>query len=255
MKNNEFDGYGEYKCKDYNYSGNFSKGEKKGQGKLIDFVKNCEYEGEFRNNMKNGYGVEKYRDGSIYKGEFKDDMKHGKGILLLQGNGDYGCEGEFKNDKICGKGKFKWNEKKEYIGDWDNNEICGYGIILEGKMRHIGYFCHDVKDGFGATFYVDQNFVLVGKWESDLIEGPSVLINLSDNSNNENNVFESKHNINFENSNEIIVGMYKGEIINMSLNEEDLYKFKNSQDYQEMTKLYKEKLYPDYQKYLNGDSF
>ena len=58
-----------------------------------------------------------------------------------------------------------------------------------------------------------------------------------------------------KNSNEIIVGMYKGEIINMSLNEEDLYKFKNSQDYQEMTKLYKEKLYPDYQKYLNGDSF
>ena len=40
----------------------------------------------------------------------------------------------------------------------------------------------------------------------------------------------------------------------MSLDEEDMFKFKNSQDYQEMTKLYKEKLYPDYQKYIHGYS-
>ena len=253
MKNNEFDGYGEYKCKDYNYIGYFSKGNKSGKGKMEDFVKNCEYEGDFKNNMKNGYGEEKYRDGSVYKGEFKDNMKHGKGILLLHGSGSYGYEGEFKNDKICGKGKFKWNDKKEYIGDWDNNEICGYGIILEGKMRHIGYFYHDVKEGYGATFYVDQNFVLLGKWEKDLIEGPAILINLAENNSREN-AFESTHNINFDNNNEIIVGMYKGEIINMSLDEEDLFKFKNSQDYQEMTKLYKEKLYPDYQKYIHGYS-
>jgi len=253
LKLNEFDGYGEYKCKNYNYFGYFSKGKKNGKGKLEDFIKNCEYEGEFKNNMKHGYGEEKYKDGSIYKGEFKEDMKHGKGILLLQGNGNYGYEGEFKNDKICGKGKFKWNERKEYIGDWDNNEICGYGIIIEGKMRHIGYFMHDVKDGFGATFYVDQNFVLLGKWENDLIEGPAVLINLTENSSNEN-MFESNHNINLDNSTEIIVGMCKGEIINMSLDEEDVFKFRNSQDYQEMTKLYKDKFYPDYQKYIHENS-
>ena len=261
IKNNEFDGYGEYKTKNYNYFGYFLKGKKNGKGKLEDFIKNSEYEGEFKNNMKDGYGEEKYRDGSIYKGEFKEDMKHGKGVLLLQGNGNYGYEGEFKNDKISGKGKFKWNERKEYIGDWDNNEICGYGIILEGKMRHIGYFMHDLKEGFGATFYVDQNFVLIGKWENDLIEGPAILINLSDNINNEN-ILESNNNTNNNTNNnnqnsennEIIVGMCKGEIINMSLDEEDIFKFKNSKDYQDMNKLYKEKFYPDYQKYINNNS-
>ena len=256
IKNNEFDGYGEYKTKNYNYFGHFLKGKKNGKGKLEDFIKNSEYIGDFKNNMKDGYGEEKYRDGSIYRGEFKEDMKHGKGVLLLQGNGNYGYEGEFKNDKISGKGKFKWNDRKEYIGDWDNNEICGYGIILEGKMRHIGYFMHDLKEGYGATFYVDQNFVLVGKWENDLIEGPAILINLSENNSNEN-ILESnnnsKNNLNFDN-NEIIVGMCKGEIINMSLDEEDLFKFKNSRDYQEMTKLYKEKFYIDYQRYINDNS-
>ena len=112
-------------------------------------------------------------------------------------------------------------EKNIYIGDWDNNEISGYGIIIEGKMRHIGYFIHDVKEGFGATFYVDQNFVLVGKWENNLIEGPALLINLSENNASNENNFES-NNINTNNNtnnnanndikNEIIVGMCKGEI-------------------------------------------
>ena len=255
IKYNEFDGYGEYKCKNYNYYGYFSKGKKNGKGKLEDFLKNSEYEGEFKNDKKDGYGEEKYRDGSIYRGEFKEDMKHGKGLLLLQGNGNYGYEGEFKNDKISGKGRFKWNDKKEYIGDWDNNEICGYGIILEGKMRHIGYFLHDIKEGFGATFYVDQNFVLVGKWENDLIEGPAILINLSENNENSNeNIMVQNNNTNNDTNNEIIVGMCKGEIINMNLEEEDLFKFKNSQDYQEMTKLYKIKFFPDYQKYIHDNS-
>ena len=208
--------------------------------------------------MKNGYGVEKYRDGSIYRGEFKDDMKHGKGLLLLQGDENFGYEGEFKNDKIAGKGKFKFNERKEYIGDWDNNEICGYGIIIEGKMRHIGYFMHDIKEGFGATFYVDQNFVLIGKWENDLIEGPAILINLPENNNSNENIIESNNNTNNnangDINNEIIVGMCKGEIINMNLDEEDLFKFKNSRDYQEMSNLYKDKFYPDYQKYINDNT-
>ena len=252
LKNNEFDGYGEYKTKNYTYIGNFVNGKKQGKGKLEDYTKNIEYEGEFKNNMKNGYGEEKYRDGSIYKGQFKDDMKHGKGKLLLHGNGNYGYEGEFKNDKISGKGKFKWNDSKEYIGEWDNNEISGYGIIIEGKMRHIGYFCQDVKEGFGATFYVDQNFALLGKWENNLIEGPAILVNLSENRND--NIFSmnknSNNNIKLDSNNEIIVGMCKGEIINMNLDEEDLFRFKNSKDYQEMHSLYKAKFYPDYQRYI-----
>ena len=211
LKNNEFDGYGELRTKNYNYFGEFSLGKKHGEGRLEDLVKNVEYKGTFVNNMKEGYGEERYKDGSIYKGQFKENMKHGKGIILLQGDGNYGYEGDFKEDKISGKGKFKWNSKKEYIGEWENNEISGYGILLEDKIRHIGFFSHDVKQGYGATFSIEKSFVLLGKWENDLIEGPSILLNLPD---------INEDNISFDN--EIIVGMFKGEIINMSLDEEDL---------------------------------
>ena len=241
LNNNEFDGYGEYRSPSYNYFGYFSCGKKSGKGKLEDFVKKLEYSGDFKNNMKDGFGEEKYLDGSIYIGQFKQGMKNGKGNLILGGGKNYGYSGMFKDDKIWGKGKFKWNENKEYIGEWEDDEISGYGIIREGKMWHVGYFKHNLKEGFGATFYVEQNFALLGKWENDLIEGCAILINLEENS----------HNGNVNLDNEIIVSMTKGEITNMSLEEDEINKFKNNKDYHEVIKLYKEKFYFDYCKYSN----
>ena len=161
LNNNEFDGYGEYRSPSYNYFGYFSCGKKSGKGKLEDFVKKLEYSGDFKNNMKDGFGEEKYLDGSIYIGQFKQGMKNGKGNLILGGGKNYGYSGMFKDDKIWGKGKFKWNENKEYIGEWEDDEISGYGIIREGKMWHVGFFKHNLKEGFGANFYVEQNFALL----------------------------------------------------------------------------------------------
>ena len=239
LNNNEFDGYGEYRIPSYNYFGYFSCGKKSGKGKLEDFVKKLEYSGDFKNNMKDGFGEEKYLDGSIYIGQFKQGMKNGKGNLILGGGKNYGYSGMFKDDKIWGKGKFKWNENKEYIGEWEDDEISGYGIIREGKMWHVGFFKHNLKEGFGATFYVEQNFALLGKWENDLIEGCAILINLE----------ENNHNGNVNLDNEIIVSMNKGEITNMSLEEEEINKYKKNKDYHEVIKLYKEKFYFDYSKY------
>jgi hypothetical protein len=45
--------------------------------------------------------------------------------------------------------------------------------------------------------------------------------------------------------------MYKGEINNMNLEEEELNKYKNSIEYKDIIKLYKEKFYLDYIKYIN----
>ena len=191
--------------------------------------------------MKDGFGEEKYLDGSIYIGQFKQGMKNGKGNLILGGGKNYEYSGMYKDDNSWGKGKFKWNENKEYIGDWEDDEINGYGIFREGKMRHVGFFEHNLKEGFGATFYVEQNFALLGKWENDLIEGCAILINLEENS----------HNGNINLDNEIIVSMNKGEITNMSLDEEEINKYKKNKDYHEVIKLYKEKFYFDYCKYSN----
>jgi len=201
--------------------------------------------------MKDGYGEEKYLDGSIYKGEFKEDLKHGKGTLLLQENSKYGYEGEFKYDQKSGKGKFKWNEKKEYTGEWSQDEICGYGILKEDKMIHIGFFSNGLKHRHGATFYQDKNIVLLGNWDNDIINGFAIKINLSKAN---KNIYLLNKYINFDMKNEIIVQIIKGNINNRSLDEENLLKFKNSSEYEEMLKIYNEKFFPDYQKYIKENS-
>ena len=248
FKDNEFDGFGVFKCKTYKYEGNFLEGKKSGKGKLEDLIKNSIYEGEFSEDKKNGYGIEKYSDGSIYKGEFKNGVKDGKGNLILRTNKNKGNDliynGEFKNNQINGIGEMKISNKKDYYGEWTNNEMNGYGMAHDGNLRHYGYFLNGIKEGFGASFYEDQGYVFVGKWEEDLVSGPSILMILDLEEKSVDKMIEKEN----------IVGMYKGEIIDMKLGEKDINMFKNSEDYQEMINLFKNKFYPDFLKYIEGKS-
>ena len=45
---------------------------------------NKEYEGDFRDNMKEGFGILK-KDGEIYEGYFINNQPHGKGTLKKGG--------------------------------------------------------------------------------------------------------------------------------------------------------------------------
>lgn len=243
FKDGLYDGNGYFKNKNFIYKGEFSKGKKHGKGKLENLIKNTVYEGEFKNDKKNGYGIEKYNDGSIYKGNFKNDKKEGMGVLTLKNNSVY--EGQFKQDKICGKGIFKWNEKKIYNGEWDNNEISGFGVLIENNIKHIGYFSHDKKERYGASFYTDKNFVLIGKWVNDIIEGIAIIISL--------NIFNGNNNSNldYSNKNEKIVMMKEGNIINPKLKEEEIIEIKKNKEYNEMMQLYKEKFISEYNRSIN----
>jgi len=46
------------------------------------------YEGEWKNGLKHGKGIEK-RAGGIYEGEWKDDKEHGKGTYKYSGGRVY----------------------------------------------------------------------------------------------------------------------------------------------------------------------
>lgn len=244
FQKDKFNGYGIYKCKKYNYYGNFIDGKKNGKGKYEDLEQNRIYEGYFLNDKKHGYGEEEYSDGSYYKGDFKNDLKNGKGIFMLDKKDEEKkinfYNGDFKNDKIWGEGLFIWNKNKEYFGEWVNDEISGYGVLTDGDVKHFGFFNHNMKDGFGASFYLDKNYALLGKWEEDLIDGPSILLLLNDFDNNNNHLIEQG----------TVIGMFKGEIIKMGLGKEDINIFKNSENYQELCELFKNKFFPDFLKSL-----
>ena len=173
---------------------------------------------------------------------------------MLDGIKTWSYKGDFRNDKISGKGRFKWNEKKQYIGEWDNNELSGYGILINKNTKHIGYFAHNNKHGYGAYFFEDQ-YAILGKWDNDFIEGLAItiqLINLSQSSNNIINTSNEYNNNTNSISNEIfnnniqIVKTYKGEIVQKDLDIDEVNEFKSSNEYNDMIQLYKEKFYVDF---------
>ncbi len=202
---------------------------------MTNYIKNYEYEGEFKNDVKDGYGTEKYFDGSIYKGQFKNDLKEGKGKLISKDKDNNRIEyiGEFKKDKLYGKGIINWSNQKQYYGELNNNELSGFGILKDEKSKYIGYFKNDKRNGYGATFYSEQNFVILGNWINDNIEGIAVILSFNDN---------DRLNTNIEFRDEKIVNMSNGEIINMSLSDDELDKIREGEEYKEMINIYKCKI-------------
>ena len=46
-----------------------------------------EYEGNYSNNKKEGFGIMKYNNGDEYQGNWKDNLRDGKGFVVKK-NGD-----------------------------------------------------------------------------------------------------------------------------------------------------------------------
>lgn len=45
------------------------------------------YEGEYKNDVKNGYGVYTYANGDVYEGQWQDGKKHGRGVYKYKTDG------------------------------------------------------------------------------------------------------------------------------------------------------------------------
>ena len=86
------------------------------------------YEGEFRNNKKEGKGIYWWHDGDRYEGDLRNGKKEGKGIEYYN-NGDR-YEGEFKNSKKEGKGIFYFSNGDRKMGDYYNGKPIGKHVML-----------------------------------------------------------------------------------------------------------------------------
>jgi hypothetical protein len=102
-KNGLADGYGEVNGIS-SYHGNFLAGMKHGKG--IKLMPNGDhYEGDFREDYRDGHGVYVWGDktkwaGDRYEGEYRRDLRHGWGVFQW-GNGDR-YEGAWLNDLRMG---------------------------------------------------------------------------------------------------------------------------------------------------------
>ncbi len=74
------------------------------------------YEGEWKNDKRDGYGVWIRPDGTKYAGEWVDDLPHGSGMLTMA-NGTF-FKGEWKGGKRNGQGMLTYADGTKLSGTW-----------------------------------------------------------------------------------------------------------------------------------------
>ncbi|CAD8166475.1 unnamed protein product [Paramecium octaurelia] len=118
------------------YQGLIVEGKKQGKGLLIwPFQENQkqqeQYEGEFYNNLFEGYGVYKWSDGKVYEGGWKEGKRHGYG--KYQGLSQQ-YEGEFQNDLYQGQGILSIGNKI-ITGSFTKGKMDGEMHIVIGRKK------------------------------------------------------------------------------------------------------------------------
>ena len=79
-----------------------------------------------KNGLKEGRGILLYdkndeKKRKRYEGDYKNDKREGKGIMYWNDGARY--EGDFKNDKREGKGIMYYNDGEKENGSWKNDEF------------------------------------------------------------------------------------------------------------------------------------
>lgn len=144
------------------------------------------YSGEFKNGLKHGQGKwrkNKDHEAHQYDGQYIDDKKEGYGIFKWASGNIY--RGMYKNDEREGIGEMRWTDGSVYLGQWHRGIQHGYGkmIFPDGTIKE-GYYenniymeNHQVNESEIPSELKDKHFTItkldpVGKAEE--IKLPSI---------------------------------------------------------------------------------
>jgi len=96
------------------------------------------YSGQWKNDQRDGHGVQKWQDGRMYDGQFKEGKFHGQGRMEWNmKNGLMVYEGQYVDDLKDGKGRYTWPDGRAYDGEWKRGQRWGKAVYtnIEGKTR------------------------------------------------------------------------------------------------------------------------
>ena len=90
------------------------------------------YEGQWKENLMDGYGIYHFENGRIYKGEWKDSKIHGYGeFTWVEGRKYYGF---YKKDLKDGFGIYCWPGNKFLVGFWKEGKQHGISKYIKGNQ-------------------------------------------------------------------------------------------------------------------------
>lgn len=128
---------------------------REGKGKLIHSPnEDCSdgiewYEGDWKEDKMEGYGVYHYSNGDRYEGNWVNNMQHGVGTYVFTNGTRY--EGEWKNHKMHGKGKYLNMHNKGWGGEFQEGGFHSkdQADLIENKriltriqeIRQLPYEC------------------------------------------------------------------------------------------------------------------
>ena len=82
-------------------------------------------------NIREGFGLNVYKENCLYIGQWKDNMKHGIGF-------------------------FKINKNKMYIGNFKNNQLNGFGILYDKYNENLFYGNFNMGKYENGIFYNEK---------------------------------------------------------------------------------------------------
>lgn len=95
-------------------------------------------------------GTFHYMNGEKYEGDWKEDWKEGVGKWYYT-NGSY-FDGEWRGDNINGKGTCYYINGNKYEGEWRDNKRCGTGTCYYANgEKYQGQYKDDKRDGRGNS--------------------------------------------------------------------------------------------------------
>ena len=138
-KNDQLNGNVSITMKNYIYNGEFLNDLPHGKGEIFYVQQGGRYEGEFSFGKKQGKG--KLQAGGFnYEGDFYEDMMQGYGKCTWNDGKKY--EGSWNKNIIEGKGTFIWPDGTIYEGEYENGLKHGFGILKspDGVIIYKGYW-------------------------------------------------------------------------------------------------------------------
>ena len=176
------------------YLGYVEENKKSIYGYLFSY--NFTYRGQFKDDLREGFGIEKYNNGEIYKGYYSKNLFNGFGILNSI-NGDIFI-GEYKNRIKEGFGINYFMNGDKYIGEYKEGVQNGFGIKFNGnggkfignflnnyyifgreeskiKEKYIGEFKGFEKEGLGIYYHLNGFKFYQGEFKSNKFNGYGIL--------------------------------------------------------------------------------
>lgn len=172
------------------------KQDEEGKVKGEKWMQSTRYVGEWRENVRAGYGSYFYSDGNKYEGQWENNKRHGHGTLWnltnvagdkyrrvytgdweadkMSGRGSYFYESEDRYDglwfkgKRNGQGRMMYANGDIYEGEWVDDMRQGYGCYSKANGDYFeGYYYRDKKEGQGSYFFNTSSKLYVGEWVDD----------------------------------------------------------------------------------------